>query len=89
MVDMAEVKAIAESLKRENGNKGLTNRDMNLYVLNKLDAIEDKLDGMVSKEDCSSFRKSYDKKASNNVTWVISIVAIAVSITVAIFSIIK
>jgi len=85
MVDIDEVKLIAKELR--NGSKGISNSDMNLYLLHKVDAMDNKLDKLVSKEDCLGHRNSCQKRGENKTTWMISISAMVISIIVVIINI--
>jgi len=86
-MDVSEIKEIAEGMK-SNGGKGISNTDMNWYMLHKIDALGDKLDGLMSKEDCVTFRESVEKRQANKTTWFISILAIGLSTVAVITSLI-
>ena len=86
-MDVKEIKEIAEGMK-SNGGRGISNTDMNWYMLHKLDKMGEKLDGLVPKKDCLTFREMIEKRQTNRTTWFISLGAIALSTIAVITSLI-
>lgn len=86
MMDINEIREIANKFK-SNGGKGITTIDMSWYMLNKIDKIDDKLDNVITKEECLQHRDHMYKRGMDKRTLVMSLLAAFISITAIILSV--
>lgn len=77
-----DMEKLAQKARTANGNHEISQNDVMWYLVHRVDEISKRMGYTVTSNDCIGYRKRAKDRTAQCITWIIAVIAIAVSVMV-------